>query len=158
MDQRLVRSGLYANCPLPPVTGWVDPMAIVIGRIRSNEKFQCSDQISNPRPSNFVFGTHYKSLHTVMHENSTPLGASLSVPQSGSWVLLPARARHCPLLYSIRLEPPLQWITWSFHMEVKHHNRKADHSTPTSAEVKNGGVIASLPHTSSWCGTISHPS
>jgi hypothetical protein len=27
---------------------------------------------------------------------------------------------------------------------------KADHSTPASAEVKNGGAIPSLPHTSSY--------
>jgi hypothetical protein len=29
--------------------------------------------------------------------------------------------------------------------------READHSSPTSAEVKNGGAIPPLPHMSSWC-------
>jgi hypothetical protein len=33
---------------------------------------------------------------------------------------------------------------------VKRPERKADHSHPSSAEVKNGGAIPSLPHMSSW--------
>jgi hypothetical protein len=28
---------------------------------------------------------------------------------------------------------------------------KADHSPPSSAELKNGGAVPPLPHTSSWC-------
>jgi hypothetical protein len=33
---------------------------------------------------------------------------------------------------------------------VKQPGREADHSPPSSAEVKNGGAILPLPHTSSW--------
>jgi hypothetical protein len=34
---------------------------------------------------------------------------------------------------------------------VKEPEREADHSSPSSAEVKNGGAILPLQHTSSWC-------
>jgi hypothetical protein len=33
---------------------------------------------------------------------------------------------------------------------VRRLGREADHSPPSSAKVKNGGAIPSLPHTSSW--------
>jgi hypothetical protein len=34
---------------------------------------------------------------------------------------------------------------------VKRPGREADHSPPSSTEVKNGGAIPPLPHISSWC-------
>jgi hypothetical protein len=36
---------------------------------------------------------------------------------------------------------------------LKRQGREADHSPPSSAEVKNGGPILPLPHTFSWRGT-----
>jgi hypothetical protein len=38
-------------------------------------------------------------------------------------------------------QPPIQW--------VKRPGREADHSPPSNAEVKNGGILPPLPHTSS---------
>jgi hypothetical protein len=35
---------------------------------------------------------------------------------------------------------------------VKRPRRVSDHSSPSSAEVKNGGAIPPLPYTSSWRG------
>jgi hypothetical protein len=35
---------------------------------------------------------------------------------------------------------------------VKRPEREADHSPPSSAEVKNGGAIPPLPHMYSWHG------
>jgi hypothetical protein len=35
---------------------------------------------------------------------------------------------------------------------VKLQGREADHSSPSSVEVKNSGTKSPLPHTSSWCG------
>jgi hypothetical protein len=35
---------------------------------------------------------------------------------------------------------------------VKQLGREADHSTSSGAEVKNGGAIPPLPHTSPWYG------
>jgi hypothetical protein len=34
---------------------------------------------------------------------------------------------------------------------VKRQGREADHSPPSSVEVKNGRVVPPLPHTSTWC-------
>jgi hypothetical protein len=52
-------------------------------------------------------------------------------------------------------QPPIQWVPplrRAVYREVKRHGRKADHSGPSSAEVKNGVTIPPLPHTSSRCG------
>jgi hypothetical protein len=36
---------------------------------------------------------------------------------------------------------------------VKRQRRESDHSSPTSAEVKNGGVVPPFPPVSSWHDT-----
>jgi hypothetical protein len=36
--------------------------------------------------------------------------------------------------------------------EIKCHGCEADHSPPTSAEVKNGGAISPCQHMYLWCG------
>jgi hypothetical protein len=42
---------------------------------------------------------------------------------------------------------PIRWVPG-----VKRPGSEADHSPPTSAEVKSGGAIPPLPHRSSWRG------
>jgi hypothetical protein len=42
-------------------------------------------------------------------------------------------------------QPPVQWVPG-----VKRPGREADHSPPTSAEVKKIGSIHPFPHTPSW--------
>jgi hypothetical protein len=37
-----------------------------------------------------------------------------------------------------------------FPLGVKRPLHEVDHSSPSNAEVKNGGAISPLPHTSSW--------
>jgi hypothetical protein len=54
--------------------------------------------------------------------------------QTGSWA-------H-PGTYQMGTEDSFPW--------VKRPRREADHSPPSSAEVKSGGAIPSLPHMSSW--------
>jgi hypothetical protein len=50
-------------------------------------------------------------------------------------------------------QPHPQWVTGALSPRVKRLGREADHSHPSSAEVKNGGTIPPLPpHTSSWRG------
>jgi hypothetical protein len=49
--------------------------------------------------------------------------------------------------------PPnlLSNVYWGlFPLGVSQQGREADHSPPTSAEVKKYGSIPPLPHTSSW--------
>jgi hypothetical protein len=48
------------------------------------------------------------------------------------------------------IQPPIQWV-----LGVKRPGREADHSPPSSAEVKNDGAITPDPHTSLWLGAHS---
>jgi hypothetical protein len=48
------------------------------------------------------------------------------------------------------IQPHIQWVPGAVSPGVRRH--EADHSSPSSAEVKNGGTIPPLPHTSSWRG------
>jgi hypothetical protein len=48
-------------------------------------------------------------------------------------------------------QPPSQWVPGVSSPEVKRPAREADHS-PSTAEVKNGGVLAPLPHMPSGHG------
>jgi hypothetical protein len=47
-------------------------------------------------------------------------------------------------------QPTIQWVPGALSPGVKQQGHEADHSPPSSAEVKNGGAIPSLPHASSW--------
>jgi hypothetical protein len=47
-------------------------------------------------------------------------------------------------------QPPIQWVTGTRFPEVKWPEREADHSPQSTAELKNGGAVLSLSHTSSW--------
>jgi hypothetical protein len=46
-------------------------------------------------------------------------------------------------------QPPIQSVPGAISPGVRRKGREADHSPPTSVEVKNGGTIPSLPHSSS---------
>jgi hypothetical protein len=50
-------------------------------------------------------------------------------------------------------QPPIHWISWAFFLEVKGPEREADHSPPSSVEVKNmWSYTASLPYAfRAWC-------
>jgi hypothetical protein len=41
-------------------------------------------------------------------------------------------------------QPPIQWVLGSVSLGVKSQGNKADHSPPSSAEVKRGGAIPPL--------------
>jgi hypothetical protein len=71
----------------------------------------------------------------------------------------PAEEREFPLLYSTASRPALgpsqsriQWLPGALSSGVKRQGREADHSPPSSAEVKNGRAIPPLSHMSSWRG------
>jgi hypothetical protein len=46
-------------------------------------------------------------------------------------------------------QPPIQWVAGARSPGVKRPGRETDHSPPSRAKIKNGGVIPSLLHTSS---------
>jgi hypothetical protein len=53
----------------------------------------------------------------------------------------------------LALEPtklPLQWVPWTLSVGVNRPRHEADHSPPSSAEVKHGGAMPLLPLTPSW--------
>jgi len=50
-------------------------------------------------------------------------------------------------------QPPSQWVLGAISPEVKRPGREADHSPPSSAEVKNERSYTSIRHTSLWHGT-----
>jgi hypothetical protein len=43
------------------------------------------------------------------------------------------------------IHPPIQWVLGALSPGVKRPGREADHSPPSSAEVKNGGAVNPLP-------------
>jgi hypothetical protein len=47
-------------------------------------------------------------------------------------------------------QPPIQWVPEALSLGVKRPGREADHSPPSSAEVKKSGAIPPLRNTSSW--------
>jgi hypothetical protein len=60
-------------------------------------------------------------------------------------------------LFSIASRPALRpthslipWVLGALSQEVKRPGREADHSSSSSAEVRNGGAIPSLSRKSSW--------
>jgi hypothetical protein len=72
-------------------------------------------------------------------------------------VRIPAGARDLSLLDSVWTSSgacPASYpmITRGTFPEVKQPRREADHSPPSSAEVKTGGAIPPLFHMTSWCG------
>jgi hypothetical protein len=50
-------------------------------------------------------------------------------------------------------QPPIQWAPGALSLGVKRPGREADHSPPSSAEVKNAWSYTSIPHYvfMSWC-------
>jgi hypothetical protein len=42
-------------------------------------------------------------------------------------------------------QPPIQWVTGALSLGVKRQRREADHSPPSTAEVKNAWSYTSTP-------------
>jgi hypothetical protein len=43
------------------------------------------------------------------------------------------------------IQSPIRWVPWALSWGVKQPGHEADHSSPSSAEVKNDGAIPPLP-------------
>jgi len=50
------------------------------------------------------------------------------------------------------IQPRTQWVPGALYPRVKPPGRKADHSPPSSAELRMRGAIPPIPHASSWRG------
>jgi hypothetical protein len=69
---------------------------------------------------------------------------------------IPGRGK---IFFSYPQCPDWQWgplnlvsngLRWLFFNGIERQGIEADHSPPSSAELKNGGAIPPLPHTSPW--------
>jgi hypothetical protein len=69
-----------------------------------------------------------------------------SIPDRGKILLFCAASR--PALGPT--QHPIYWVPDALSPRVKRPGREADHSLPSSAEVKDGGAIPPLLHKSSW--------
>jgi hypothetical protein len=49
------------------------------------------------------------------------------------------------ILALISTQPPIQWIPGALFPGIERQGREADHSLPSSADVKNGAAISPLP-------------
>jgi hypothetical protein len=49
------------------------------------------------------------------------------------------------LSYFLPTQPPIQWVPGALCLQVKRPGREADHSPPSSAEVKNAWSYSSTP-------------
>jgi hypothetical protein len=63
------------------------------------------------------------------------------------------------LLHSVRPTlrptlPPIQWVPGALSPGVNRQGREADHSPPSSAEIKKGGVIPSPPPPTRLYGVV----
>jgi hypothetical protein len=70
---------------------------------------------------------------------------------------IPNRIRSFSFLHSVQTGTeanPASYpkITGVISLEVKRPEREANHSPPSSVEIKNGGTVYPLPHMSSWRG------
>jgi hypothetical protein len=59
-----------------------------------------------------------------------------------------------PALGFIRL--PIQWVPGLFPRVLSVQGREADHSSPTTVEVKNGKAVLPLLHMPSWLSAQLH--
>jgi hypothetical protein len=72
-------------------------------------------------------------------------------------VRFPAGTRDFSLLHSVQtdseaIQSPIRCVPVAFSHEVKRPRREADHSPPSSAEIKKCWIIPPLPHASLWPG------
>jgi hypothetical protein len=49
-------------------------------------------------------------------------------------------------------QPHIRWVRGALSYRDKADRREADHSTPLSVEIKNGGAVPPLHHTTFCCG------
>jgi hypothetical protein len=82
-------------------------------------------------------------------DSSVGIALGYRMDDRGSRVRFPAGAGNFFLHH--RVQPPIQGVPEALSLGVKRPGREADHSPPSSAEVKVSGDIPPLPTTPSWC-------
>jgi hypothetical protein len=105
---------------------------------------------SLPGPTTFCLGYYYKYLKTVARS-----GLALDYGLDGRW--FESRQKLGIFLFTTvsrptlgPTQPPIQWIPGALSLGVKRPGREANHSPPSSAEVKNAWSCTST--SPSWRG------
>jgi hypothetical protein len=109
---------------------------------------ECTERNCLRDPAGSFYKLHCKRMS---RDSSVDIATKLCAGRPRGW--FPVGARDSSLLHIIltgsgACQPPIQWVPETFSPGVKRHVREADHSPRSSAEVKNGGAIPSLPHAS----------
>jgi hypothetical protein len=78
---------------------------------------------------------HTTLIFTVKsRDNSVGIALGCGLDDRGSRARFPAEAGNFSLHY--RVQPPIQWVPGTLSLGIKRPGREADHSPPSSAEVK----------------------
>jgi hypothetical protein len=88
----------------------------------------------------------------MSRDSSVSIASGYRLDGQGS---ISGRGRYVSLLHSVQTGSVVHPASypWPVSLGVKRQGREADLTTPSSAEVKNGGAMFQLPYTSSWRGT-----
>jgi hypothetical protein len=84
------------------------------------------------------------------HDSSVGIALGYGLDERGSGVRFPAGAGNFSLHHRVQNgsgahQPPIQWVPGALSLGVKRPRREADHSPPSSAEVKNAWSYTSTP-------------
>jgi hypothetical protein len=76
-------------------------------------------------------------------DSAVGIATGYGLNDGGVGVRVPVGAR---IFFSlVPTQPPIQWVPGAISPRVKRSGREADHSPPTSAEVKNTWIYKSTP-------------
>jgi hypothetical protein len=117
-------------------------------------KYQLRDSINTTYNKNQVFISEKCLLKINMtitsRDSVVDIATAYRLDDQGVWVPSPSRVKNFlfstlsrPVLGST--QPPIQWVPGALSPGVKWQGREADHSPPTSAEVKKMWIYISTP-------------
>jgi hypothetical protein len=94
------------------------------------------------------------TISSYSWDSSVGIATSYELDSQEIGVRFPAEARDFffevsrPVLRPSR--PPMQWVPGVVSLGVERPGRESDYSPPSNAEMRTGGAIPPVPHTSSW--------
>jgi hypothetical protein len=86
----------------------------------------------------------------ISHDSSVGIALGYGLDDRGSRVRIPAGSGNFLFTTASRMalgptQPPIQWVPGSLSLGVRRPGREADHSLPSSTEVKNEWIYNSSP-------------
>jgi hypothetical protein len=98
--------------------------------------------------NNYIWTVYFHRIYLLNIYSVNPVAIATGYEQEG-WGSIPGRGRRFSLLYSIQTESGAYPASYSMSTgvlspEVKRPGTEADHFSPCSVEIKNGGFITPL--------------